>query len=188
MTDYNEYVRKQSEKLNRMRKRIEDHDRKLEEFVFRTHSGSGSGRVLCLAARLGGEVRAFKRMGCDAIGVDLNPGEGNPDVIDADVHDLPFDYESFDHLYCNSIDHVLYLDQFFSEAHRVLKENGVFIMDVIHSEPGKYEVRDLRDDHEVLESASKYFSVTIHSTSSVRFGLVNGSMTTYHATRRSHKA
>jgi SAM-dependent methyltransferase len=158
------------------------HDKELENFVFKTHKAEG--RVLCLAARLGGEVRAFKRQGCDGIGIDLNPGD-SPDVIKGDVHKLPFGQE-FDYLYCNSIDHVLRLNDFFRECHRVLKPGGVFIMDVIHSKPGKYEVRDLRDDREIIEEACMYFDLQKVESRNVRFGLVRGKMTTYHATRHSH--
>jgi hypothetical protein len=38
-------------------------------------------RVLCIGARLGGEVRAFKSLGALAVGIDLNPGGYNMDVI-----------------------------------------------------------------------------------------------------------
>ena len=37
--------------------------------------------VLCVGARLGGEVRAFKSLGALAIGIDLNPGTLNMDVV-----------------------------------------------------------------------------------------------------------
>jgi hypothetical protein len=37
--------------------------------------------ALCLAARIGSEVKAFRDLGCFAIGIDLNPGKQNPYVL-----------------------------------------------------------------------------------------------------------
>lgn len=174
--NYQDYIDHQASKLEKMRGRIEAHDRQLEEHVFKTHEAEG--RVLCLAARLGGEVRAFKRMGCDAIGIDLNPG-GSPDVIEGDFHDIPFGKE-FDYLYTNSIDHVLKLSLFFSECRRVLKDGGVFILDLVHGTPGKYEVLDTSEDSDILDVAERYFTAKKVSEGHVRFGLLNNDYTTYH--------
>ena len=46
--------------------------------------------VLCLAARIGTEVKAFLDLGCFAIGIDLNPGTDNRYVVHGDFHDLQF--------------------------------------------------------------------------------------------------
>lgn len=48
-------------------------------------------------ARLGGEVRAFKSLGAVAVGIDLEPGRGNMDVIHGDFHAVPFPTASFDY-------------------------------------------------------------------------------------------
>lgn len=178
-SSYEEYTKHQASKLDKMRSRIEQHDKQLEVFVFKTHKAKG--RVLCLAARLGGEVRAFKRHGCDAIGIDLNPGEDNPDVVKGDFHDIPFECE-FDYLYTNSIDHVLKLDTFFSECRRVLKPGGTFILDLVHGKPGAYEVLDATDDKAILDVARGYFSVKKGNSGRVRFGLLNNRYTTYYLT------
>lgn len=46
--------------------------------------------VLCLAARIGTEVKAFFDIGCFAVGIDLNPGENNRYVVYGDFHDIQF--------------------------------------------------------------------------------------------------
>src|SRR6185503_1785705 len=46
--------------------------------------------VLCLAARIGTEVKAFLDLGCFSVGIDLNPGEDNRYVVHGDFHNLQF--------------------------------------------------------------------------------------------------
>ncbi|RME29744.1 class I SAM-dependent methyltransferase [Candidatus Parcubacteria bacterium] len=82
------------------------------------------GAALCLAARLGAEVRAFRRAGFFAVGIDLNPGKRNPWVLPGDFHNLQFANESVDVVYSNSLDHVLDLKQFTREVHRILHIKG----------------------------------------------------------------
>ena len=86
-----------------------------------------SGSVLCLGARLGGEVRAFWDKGYFAIGVDINPGEKNPCVLYGDFHSLVFPNNSVSIVYINCLDHVYNLSGVMSEIKRVLKPNGVLI-------------------------------------------------------------
>ncbi len=113
--------------------------------------------ALCLAARLGAEVRAFHRNGCFAVGIDLNPGKANPYVLPGDFHSLQFPDESVDIVYSNSLDHVFDLSKFVSEVRRVLKPSGVAIFEVVYGvkegyTPGLYEtfvwetVRDLEKE------------------------------------------
>jgi SAM-dependent methyltransferase len=83
--------------------------------------------VLCVGARVGGEVRAFSRLVDLAVGIDLYPGEKNPFVMYGDAHKLQFNNASFRTLFTNVLDHILYVDKFASEARRVLKPNGVLI-------------------------------------------------------------
>ena len=88
-------------------------------------------RVLCLAARRGEEVKALLEMGCDAIGIDLNPGENNPLVMTGDFHNLQFAAGEFDSIYTNSLDHVFDLSAVMAEARRVLKPGGAFVADIV---------------------------------------------------------
>ncbi len=92
--------------------------------------------VLCLAARLGGEVAAFHDVGAFAVGVDLNPGERNTLVLSGDFHDLVFPDACLDAVYGNSFDHCLSLTKTLCEIRRVLKPDGVLVMD---AQPGAAE-------------------------------------------------
>lgn len=83
---------------------------------------SSCKNALCLGARTGQEVFVLNELGVDALGIDLvdNP----PLVIEGDVHDLKFEDNSYDFIFSNIFDHVLYPDKFVSEIIRVLKPNG----------------------------------------------------------------
>jgi SAM-dependent methyltransferase len=85
--------------------------------------------VLCLGARLGGEVRAFREMGCFAVGIDLNPGENNTLVLYGDFHHIQFANSSLDIVFTNSLDHVLYLANLLAEVKRILKPGGIFFIE-----------------------------------------------------------
>ena len=93
---YRHYVEHQREKLS---KNIEHFQEKLEKrvksFIKRLKDVSPKipgKKVLCLAARLGEEVEAFRKLGhSEAIGIDLNPGPNNKYVIEGDFHNIPFE-------------------------------------------------------------------------------------------------
>ena len=85
--------------------------------------------VLCLGARLGAEVRAFREQGCFAVGVDLNPGEQNPCVLPGDFHQIQFPDGCVDVVFTNSLDHVFEAGQFIGEVKRVLKPSGLLILE-----------------------------------------------------------
>jgi len=85
--------------------------------------------ILCLAARIGTEVKAFLDAGAFAVGIDLNPGPDNCWVLPGDFHDLVFSASSVDAVYCNSLDHALDLPRILAEVHRVLKPAGTFTVD-----------------------------------------------------------
>jgi SAM-dependent methyltransferase len=86
-------------------------------------------RVLCLAARKGGEVRAFLDQGCFAVGVDLNPGLENQYVIAGDFHHLQFGNQCVDVIYTNSLDHVRDLSKVVQEMRRVLTPDGLILIE-----------------------------------------------------------
>lgn len=100
---------------------------------------SPNSSVLCLAARVGDEVEAWRQLGHPgAIGIDINPGPDNPLVLVGDFHDLQYPASSIDCVYCNSLDHAYDLDKIASEVNRVLKPGGIFVLDIVygHSEHG----------------------------------------------------
>lgn len=85
--------------------------------------------VLCLAARIGTEVKAFLDLGAFAIGIDLNPGEENRYVVHGDFHALQYAPGSVDVVYTNSIDHAFDIDRMAKEILKVLKPDGLLIVE-----------------------------------------------------------
>jgi SAM-dependent methyltransferase len=132
---YQQYVDHQSQKLEKNYERFRQRrDKRVESFVSRLEPVSPlipGGKVLCLAARLGEEVEALRKLGHqDSVGIDLNPGPDNEYVVKGDFHDIPFGNAVFDGVYCNSLDHAWDMTKISSEAARVLKPGGLLILDV----------------------------------------------------------
>jgi SAM-dependent methyltransferase len=100
--------------------------------------------VLCLAARIGTEVKAFLDLGAFAVGIDLNPGMDNRYVVHGDFHDLQFAPGSIDVVYTNSLDHAFDIDRIAKEVLKVLKLDGVFLVEAVQgrdqgTNPGFFE-------------------------------------------------
>ncbi|MEY2578876.1 MAG: hypothetical protein QOI49_1700 [Verrucomicrobiota bacterium] len=100
--------------------------------------------VLCLAARIGTEVKAFLDLGAFAVGIDLNPGMDNRYVVHGDFHDLQFAPGSIDVVYTNSLDHAFDIDRIAKEVLKVLKPDGVFLVEAVQgrdqgTNPGFFE-------------------------------------------------
>jgi len=145
--DYGHYVQHQAAKLRRLFNTLVEHDRVYEEIVVARYADLPlrGASVLCLGARLGGEVRAFRRLGALAVGVDLEPGPRNRHVLLGDVHALQFADGVFDYAFTNILDHVLDLEAFTAEVVRVLKPDGRLIAEVSYVPIKNYEVNDLTD-------------------------------------------
>jgi SAM-dependent methyltransferase len=100
--------------------------------------------VLCLAARIGTEVKAFLDVGAFAVGIDLNPGEANRYVLYGDFHALQFSDASIDFVFTNSLDHAFDLGRLSREAARVLKPGGMLLVEALRgrregAQPGFFE-------------------------------------------------
>ena len=100
--------------------------------------------VLCLGARIGTEVKAFRDLDAIATGIDLNPGPNNPHVVFGDFHQLGNPPNSLDAVYTNSLDHAFDLQRIAKEIRRVLKPDGVFVVEAVHGRdrginPGFFE-------------------------------------------------
>src|SRR5262249_19221063 len=67
--------------------------------------------------------------GCFAVGIDLNPGSDNKFVLKGDFHDIQFPSKSIDIVYTNSIDHAFNAVKMLAEVKRILKPDGIFIME-----------------------------------------------------------
>ncbi|MFB0565320.1 MAG: class I SAM-dependent methyltransferase [Candidatus Aminicenantaceae bacterium] len=95
--------------------------------------------ALCLGARIGTEVKSFLDLGCFAIGIDLSPGENNRYVVYGDFHETQFSSNSIDIVFTNSLDHVLDIKNLINEIKRLLKPNGLLIIEaVIGSDEGRF--------------------------------------------------
>lgn len=157
---YEDYLHHQSTKLDNIIDRLQEkQDADFEDFVerFRACSILSEARtVLCLGARLGTEVRALHELGYFAVGIDLNPGPDNNLVIKGDFHEIVFPDDSVDAIYTNSLDHVFELEKVISETRRVLRPDGLFIVDLMKGYeegflPGDYEAMVWQNSPEFVE-------------------------------------
>lgn len=133
--NYNQYIKHQISKLDRIgEKRMNEYDRNyrrhLKERLQALNILESGMAVLCLAARIGTEVKSFIDLGCFAVGIDLNPGKNNKYVVHGDFHKVQYANKSVNIVFCNSIDHSLNPDQLFKETRRVLKFDGYFIIEI----------------------------------------------------------
>jgi SAM-dependent methyltransferase len=103
--------------------------------------------VLCLGARHGGECEVLVELGAFAVGIDLNPGSGNPHVMTGDVHNIQFADDSIDCVFTNCLEHALEISRVIDEIKRVLKPGGLFICEIVLGskdeqgrDPGKHDV------------------------------------------------
>lgn len=158
---YEEYVSHQQLKLKKIGRqeynkqyRIVLRDRLDKSIV------QGGKTVLCLAARLGGEVQAFKDLGCFAVGIDLNAGKENRYVLFGDFHDIQFADHSVDIVFTNSLDHSLDLPRLIGEIKRVLKRGGWCITELNYGTeegytPGYFEATAWKRIDDIIELLSQ---------------------------------
>jgi len=138
---YDDYVKDQTEnnknKESYLRKKV---DRQYGEFLerFKHIKLKPFAKILCLGARFGGEVRAFRDLGYNALGVDLL-GDEKDLVVQGDWNNLPFEDDSYDAVYTNSIDHVSSLQDMVAEVKRVLRPNGIFITEMQRELAGNWQ-------------------------------------------------
>lgn len=144
---YEDYLAHQRTKLDAFRdKSIRKHDQRFFEALCARLAALPHSfhrrTALCLAARQGSEVRAFIAQGAFAVGIDLNPGQGNRYVLVGDFHDLQFADGTVDVVYTNSLDHAFDLNRLLAEVRRVLTPAGLLIAEFgLGSEAGEEEGR-----------------------------------------------
>jgi len=134
-------------------------------------------KIICLGARLGMEVQAFRELGFpDAIGVDLNPGLNqnilNPLVIKADFNNINVKDETFDIVYTNSIDHCFNLVLFNREVFRILNQTGRLILDIPHIGHTKMKISE-QCRRDGVKSAHKYESCSYDNINDIKESLIN---------------
>jgi SAM-dependent methyltransferase len=161
-SNYEKYIEHQSGKLHAQLKELVKQDAIYESVVVNRYKNLfdfNNKSIICLGARLGGEVRAFKNLNALAIGIDIEPGEKNEHVLHGDFHQVKFPDGIFDFAFCNAIDHVLYLDLFLSEVGRILKSNGIFLLELAIQSIGRYEVMDTQDITPIKNEILKFFII-----------------------------
>lgn len=170
---YDDYVKHQSSKLDRISDRLharEDDDLTMFLERFRGCSALGDAHsVLCLGARLGTEVKALHKLGHFAVGIDLNPGPDNQHVLKGDFHKIVFPDASLDAAYCNALDHVYDLERVLAEVRRLLRPGGIFVADIIGGYEegfyaGNYEAVHWRNSGEFAEKVAHLSGFTLEST------------------------
>lgn len=153
---YEEHVARQASKLDRMladgTARRKPETAAMFRRRFELVTLAPDSMVLCLAARLGDEVDAWRQLGHPkAIGIDLNPGPDNPFVVVGDYHALQYADASVDCIYCNSLDHAYDIDKIAVEMRRVLKPKGILVLDIVYgyseSKDNAYRVGPLDTTH-----------------------------------------
>ena len=97
---------------------------------------------MCLGARTGQEVQAFKNLNIDSIGIDIVPSE--PLVIYGDIHQIPFENETYEIIFTNIVDHSLYPEKLVKEAERVTKPKGLIIVHIsVGNSTDRYGVTEI---------------------------------------------
>jgi len=174
--NYEQYIKHQSQKLDkgikssRTRFSTESFEHNVESYMYRFEKlikFIKGNKILCLGARLGEEVVAFRRMGfIDTIGVDINPGINNKYVIKGDFHNLEFRSATFDTLYTNCLDHAWGLKELSFEMARVLKSGGRFVTEIGHSFYKKNQNKKYRKS--LVSKKNKFESIIWKTTGDIR--------------------
>lgn len=112
-------------------------------------------KTVCLGARTGQEVQALIDLGYnDSIGTDLV--ESLPLVIEDDVHNMQFESKTFDLIFTNIVDHVLYPKKFINEVERVAKKNCLIVFHLtIGKSTDKYGVTEISKIESIIELFKK---------------------------------
>jgi len=144
-SSYEDYVRVQQSKLQYLD--LSAHEGRFRKVLAQRLAASAlvsrGARVLCLGARLGAEVAAFRDVGTFAVGVDLNPGKDNPWVMFGDFHNLEYPDAIVDIVYSNSLDHSFDLARVLAEVRRLLTDFGHLI---VEADPGVEESSGVAPD------------------------------------------
>jgi SAM-dependent methyltransferase len=147
-SNYIDYLNHQASKMDKLLKkkykfaqraqrvRPEYFDQRVKKFLshFKMYSSDMKpGKILCLGARNGAEVKAFRKMGFkNSIGIDLNPGKNNEYVIKGDFHNMEFKDNTFENVFTNSLDHIFDIRKLSKEINRILVPSGILILEISH--------------------------------------------------------
>jgi SAM-dependent methyltransferase len=142
---YDAYLRHQKAKLRERPETVERFDREIAAVLPQRIADLELDRcrVVCVAARRGGEVRAFRSLGAFAWGIDIAPGSENPYVTFGDMHNLGgFPANCADIVYTNSLDHSFDLARVVKSILRILNPGGLLIVGLLNqNRAGDFESR-----------------------------------------------
>jgi SAM-dependent methyltransferase len=133
---------------------------------FRPYSAilTSGKEALCLGARTGQEVSVLREMGVNALGIDLVSTP--PLVLEGDVHNLSFPSASYDFIFSNIFDHVLYPGRFIAEIKRVLRPGGHCLLHLSiagenqeHPDNDAWAANTLRSSQPVIELFGNSYDV-----------------------------
>jgi SAM-dependent methyltransferase len=170
---YDDYVKHQSSKLDRIHDRLQARNDEDTAMFLERFQGcpalADAHTVLCLGARIGTEVMALHKLGHFAVGIDLNPGPDNQHVLKGDFHKIVFPDTSLDAVYCNALDHVYDLEKVLGEVGRLLRPGGIFVADIISGYEegfyaGGYESVHWRNAGEFAEKVALVSGFALEST------------------------
>lgn len=172
-SDYGSYLEHQASKLELMQDHLnKNYENFYKQFYTRflhTKELEKCETVLCLGARNGVEVEALIELGKFAVGVDLNPGQGNKYVVTGDFHSLVFADKSVDAVYTNCLDHAFDLEKIINEIKRVLTSKGFFITDICLGRnegfmPGGFESLSWKTADELINKIQTLGMKLLHSS------------------------
>lgn len=134
--DYEAYLAHQAKKVDLQRAYFEKTSENRKKVLagrinaMAEHIPIKSGLVVCVGARMGEEVECWKELGFITWGYDLNPASEN--VMKGDMHHLNqvCSQGTADIIYCNSLDHALYLDKVNKSFDWVGKKESYLVIDL----------------------------------------------------------
>lgn len=158
--NYNEYIEHQKVKTTDPKRRElwlnKEWDMKIKifedifEYYKKNYGLKDKDKAICFGARTGQEVVALKNLNLDAIGIDIVPQE--PYVIIGDIHNAPFEENTFDFVFTNIMDHSIYPDKFVSEMERVLKPGGHCLVQLqLNCKSDEYAENDIHNSESVIK-------------------------------------
>ena len=153
--NYGDYLKHQKSKFvlyrGEIEKKFEEKSNNLKN-DFEKIENFSQKNVLCLGSRDGAEVKAFRDLGSLCVGIDLVYPENNPYVHFGDFHQIPYPEKIFEFVYTNALDHLYDANSLFSEVKRVMKKDGIFIVNIIK---GYSEGFNLTEEYESLAWSTK---------------------------------
>lgn len=161
--DYDAYLRHQRAKLVERPETVEYFDRQIAEFLPQRIADLelNRTRVVCVAARRGGEVRAFRSLGAFAWGTDIAPGSENAYVTFGDMHNLEeLSASAADVVYTNSLDHSFDLVRVVKATQRILRPGGLWIVELLNeNRAGDFESRRWNSAEEIVSALTAPISL-----------------------------